>query len=266
MRTTLFRRSDRGEQTRVPETVIYHNNSISERNDSVQTLSDLERAYREIRRSIISCELAPNEQVTESKLASSIGSGRAAVRAALQRLHQERLVEVVPRHGYIVAPVTIRRTRELYDVRMLLEPEAVQLAAERIEPAEIARLANLGKANPYQIGDRESILSNFLPTNREFHLAIARASGNSVLVDVLADLLSEQERIFHISLMLADHIDGMYHDHYDLIPYLEAHDGPGAAALTRQQIIMSRDATISALALSPSLASVSVSPRSGKRP
>ncbi len=228
--------------------------------DSPRTRSEVDRAYDDLRRAIISCELLPGEQITEIGMAERLGAGRAAVRVALQRLHQERLVQVVPRRGYLVAPVTIKRTRELYDVRFLIEPEAVRLAATRITDAELDWLASIGDDKPYHPGDRESILKNFLPTNRQFHLAIARLSGNDVMVELLTELFAELDRIFHIGLMLATSAEGMYHDHVDLLPFLAARDADGAADLTRRQIASGRDSMIAALALSPSVASIAVAP------
>ena len=80
------------------------------------------------------------------------------------------------------------------------------------------------------------------------------------LVEVLTELFAELDRIFHIGLMLATSVEGMYHDHVDLLPLLAARDADGAAELTRRQITSGRDSMIAALALSPSLASISVSP------
>src|SRR5438128_1631929 len=75
----------------------------SERDDSLA-----ERAYRAIKRDIIRCELEPGGLVTEIQLAKRYRAGRAAVRSALNRLYQERLIQSMPRQGYRIAPVTLR--------------------------------------------------------------------------------------------------------------------------------------------------------------
>src|SRR6266508_3140323 len=78
---------------------------------AVQTLA--ERAYRAIRHDIVRCDLEPGRQVTEAQLVERYGVGRATVRAALSRLSQERLVQAMPREGYLIAPITLKQARDL---------------------------------------------------------------------------------------------------------------------------------------------------------
>jgi DNA-binding GntR family transcriptional regulator len=219
-----------------------------------QSLAEI--AYQTIKRKIIRCELEPGSQVTEAQLTERYGLGRAAVRTALSRLPQERLVHVLPRQGYTVAPLTLKSVRDLFTVRLLLEPAAAAMAARHVDTRQLRRLDELCRAS-YQLGDRESAEA-FLQANTEFHLTVARASGNERLVEILSSLLEEMERFFHLGLMLRDRNDEMFHEHHDLVDALEAGNGERAEQVTAEQIRTAQKMVIEALRSSPSLESVNL--------
>ena len=209
-------------------------------------------AYAAIKRDIVRCELKPGNLVTETGLAGRYDVGRAAVRSALNRLFQEGLVQPVPRQGYLIAPITLKTVRDLFAVRVLLEPEAARLAAAQAGPAELERLAGLCDAARYQLGDSASA-EEFLRLNTAFHVGIARASGNERLAGIIASLLDEMERLFHLGLMLRDRNDEMYHEHHDLVEALMAGDGERAARVVVEQIEAARRMVTDALLTSDSI-------------
>ncbi len=209
-------------------------------------------AYAAVKRDIVRCELRPGSLVTETALATRYDVGRAAVRSALNRLFQEGLVQPVPRQGYRIAPITFKTVRDLFAVRVLLEPEAACLAAAQAGPSELERLAELCNAARYQLGDSASA-EEFLRLNTAFHVGIARASGNERLAGIIASLLDEMERLFHLGLMLRDRNDEMYHEHHDLVDALTAGDGERAARVVIEQIEAARRMVTEALLSSDSI-------------
>jgi DNA-binding GntR family transcriptional regulator len=113
-----------------------------------------DEAYARIRRRIVGCDLAPGEQVTEGQLVETHGIGKTPVREALQRLAQEGLVQPIRRHGYRVAPITLRDVRDLFGLRLIIEPAAAELAVGRIDVAQLrdiqARYTALRQRTPLQ--------------------------------------------------------------------------------------------------------------------
>lgn len=214
-------------------------------------------AYEVIKRDIVRCDLEPGSQVTEVQLAKRYNIGRAGVRTALSRLHQDRLVRSVPRKGYIIAPITLKGVQDLFAVRLLLEPEAVKLAAGQIDASRLQCLDRQLRKARYQLGDRESAVA-FLRVNTEFHVTIAAASGNDRLAELLADLLNEMERLFCFGLMRRDRNEEMYHEHHELIEALIAGDGEQAEQIARDQILTSQTMVVDALYSNPNLQSVSL--------
>lgn len=229
--------------------------------DDGRSLGD--QAYAAIKAAVIRCELEPGAPVTEEQLAALYGVGRAAVRAALKRLCQEKLVEVALRQRYVIAPITLRHVNELFAVRALLEPAAARLAAGRIDAAHLRRLEELCQAR-YIVGDAESARA-FLRLNTEFHSTVVRAAGNEVLADTLVGVLEKIERVHHLGHLLRDRNEQAFHEHHDLVEALLDGDGERAFQITGDQIEAARRFAIDALLLSPSIQSVNVARRAISR-
>ncbi|MGH3380852.1 MAG: GntR family transcriptional regulator [Actinoallomurus sp.] len=158
-----------------------------------------DRAYIAIKRRIIELELGPGTHVTKSDLARAAGTGTMPVREALTRLQRDGLVQVLPRSGYRILPVTLKGTRDLCAFRQLLETEAAGLAAERgCSEASLARLEELLGAT-YELGDAGSV-DAFLHANIEFDAIIANSCGNDMLAQSITRVFDELERVLRITL------------------------------------------------------------------
>ncbi|EQD31676.1 protein containing GntR, partial [mine drainage metagenome] len=79
-------------------------------------------------------------------------------------------------------------------------------------------------------------ISRFLRANTEFHLTVAQASGNHRLVELLAPILDEMERLLHLGLRGADRSEEITHEHRRLISALEAGDSGAAVQEVLSQL------------------------------
>jgi DNA-binding GntR family transcriptional regulator len=224
--------------------------------ESTDGRSLIDQAYTSIKRALIRCELQPGEPITEEQLAAKYGVGRAATRAALKRLCQEKLVELAARQRYVVAPITLRHVNELFELRALVEPAAARRAAGRIDPEHLRRLDQLCQAR-YVVGDAESARA-FLSLNTDFHSTVARASGNDLLADTVVAVLEKIERVHHLGHLLRDRNQQAFHEHHELMDALVAGDGDRAYEVMVSQIEAARRFALEALLASPSIQSVNV--------
>lgn len=85
--------------------------------------------YDNLKGKILNNELFPGDKLIEMDIAKELGVSRTPVREALSRLSEEGLVENFPRKSYIVSKISMKKARDLYDVRTALEPLAVKLLA-----------------------------------------------------------------------------------------------------------------------------------------
>jgi DNA-binding GntR family transcriptional regulator len=219
--------------------------------------SRFDAALEEIHNRIVHLELAPGSVFTEGELAADLGMSKTPVREALQVLGFLGLVEAAPRRGYRVAPITIRHTRELFDLRELIEGEAAAEAARRPpdngQLAELNRLAE-ARADP----DDPASIGRFLDDNLSFHAGVAAASGNRRLERLVRQMLFEQERLFHLSLRLTNRTEEMVHEHHDLLAALIDGEPDRARSVAVEQVGAARRMVLDALLSSAAILEANV--------
>jgi GntR family transcriptional regulator, vanillate catabolism transcriptional regulator len=89
------------------------------------------RALLGLRELVLAGELAPGERIAELNMVELLGVSRTPVRAALQRLHEEGLLEALPTGGYAVRGFSASQVRDAIEIRGTLEGLAARMAAER---------------------------------------------------------------------------------------------------------------------------------------
>jgi DNA-binding GntR family transcriptional regulator len=214
-------------------------------------------AYETLARAIVRCDVAPGTIVSEAELAARFGLKTAATRAAVDRLSVMGLLRPVHRRGYVVKPITLRDVHDLFQLRTIIEVAVARLAAGRVDEAALRRL-NTVRTKGYRPRDRASE-SEFLRANTEFHLAVARATGNDRLVSTLAQTLSEMERLFHFGLAARNRSAEMRAEHGALITALARGDADAAERVTRDELEASKAMVVDALLSSESLLDVAIS-------
>ncbi len=192
------------------------------------------QAYEAIKKDILTCELDPGGQIAQAQLAERYSLGLTPVREALKRLENEGYVQSIPRFGYLITPITASDVQELYELRLVLETEAVRMAAGRASEAALQALCEHAHFT-YRYGDRESYAA-FLEANLQFHTQTALASGNRRLAELVRRTLGEMTRIFHLGLDLRDSAEEMREEHLLLCGALKARDPESAESILREQI------------------------------
>lgn len=171
------------------------------------------RVYRTLRQDILTLALRPGQLLVERELAARFRVSKTPIREALALLEQDGLVEIVPRRGVLVTPVSVRDVRELFELRMALEGAAAQLAAGRITEDELARLDGLiaesrgAQAEAARRPGEGKGWRRLLEINRAFHLTIARASGNVRLVRLIERTLDEMMRLIALGYEIGQHVE-----------------------------------------------------------
>ena len=114
---------------------------------SLDVVSVVDQVTSEIRRSILSGDLAPGQEFSLRKTADQLGVSLIPVREALRRLEVQGLV--VPRRAKsaMVAPLESQEFRDVYRLRLAIEPELAARACAQLTADDFARLETLQEAH-----------------------------------------------------------------------------------------------------------------------
>lgn len=196
--------------------------------------------YDAVRADILTCRLAPGEDLREQDLAAQYNVSRAPVRDALLRLEQERLVTVHPRQGYSVNRISVSDARDIFKFRLVLETNCASLAAENATSEILDELESFREFDAS--GD-------FIAYNRGFHTAIAKAGGNRRMAAAACELIDQADRLVRISLSGIKGRDPtqLVAEHAALIDAIQRRDGKAAARIVQDHVLKAERRVLSAL-------------------
>jgi DNA-binding GntR family transcriptional regulator len=204
-----------------------------------EPLSLRDAAYEAIKHRIITCAYRPGEYINEANVSAMLGIGRTPVHQAIDRLMLEGMVDVMPRKGVIVKPVSLDEIMQIVEVRLLNEAYCVRLAAERADRDETSHLTEILARAAQWIEARNS--EQLMLLDREFHGVLARASKNVVLADGLSKLHDRSLRFWFISLNRPGHNDNVHAQHEAILAAIRDHDADGAEQAMRAHILDFRE-------------------------
>ena len=208
--------------------------------------SDL--AYAELRDRILFGTLPAGSRLAQYDLAESLNMSITPLREAIRRLSSEGLLTVETHRDVRVSVMNSNEARQLFEVRLSLDPTAAELAAQRRTDDDIAAMqAAVDKLLPVtrQWGEES------LTAHRSFHQALYRASHNDVLIRLLDDLWDKSDRYRRLGLELPHGDEPRTRDlqeHHQLVSLIVDGHAAEAAQLMRGHIAHSLTSTaISAL-------------------
>ncbi len=152
--------------------------------------------YDAIFAQLMSLQIPPGARITVDTLVRELNVSHTPIREALGRLEGEGLVLRAHLVGYRAAPqVSRERFDELYELRLMLEPEAAAKATARMDEAGLKALQQLAGVMAANDGADEQLrYSDFARQDAEFHDKILEIAGNGLMRDVLRT----QHTHFHI--------------------------------------------------------------------
>ncbi|MBL6958455.1 MAG: GntR family transcriptional regulator [Rhodospirillales bacterium] len=201
--------------------------------------------YDRIRDEILSCDLEPGVRIHENVLAQRYEVSKSPVRDALLRLQEQGLIEVIPRKGYRVRPVSAADARDLYEMRQLLERAALERTIETATDEELESL------DYYRTVDDAEELVDWVLYNRQFHRAVAALCGNARLTKQAQDVIDLFDRLTFMSVATTGAVevaeDNFLDEHCEIIDAIQARDKRLAVRLMNKHINSSRKRLLSAL-------------------
>jgi DNA-binding GntR family transcriptional regulator len=201
-----------------------------------------EAVLTEIRRLLVTGELAPGAPVRQEAVAERLGVSRVPVREALKVLEGEGHVVYAAHRGYVVAELSVNDLTEVYRLRELLEAEAIRVAVPRLDDATLAAIERA--ARDADAAGRRADLAEMTAYNRDFHFLLFDAAGMPRLSRTLRQLWDATDVYRSVYFAGSGNRTRVKHDHAELVAALRARDVRAAIAVQKRH----RDASVEAVA------------------
>ena len=198
-----------------------------------RTLS--KQVYARIKERFLRGEYLPGSRLYEDELAKAYGISQTPVREAMHRFQAEGLVVRKEHRALYVRTFTLEEAQNVYEMRALLEPYAIELATRRFDPAWIAKVEAIEAEQKVGLAKRD--FPQVQRTNYYLHVAFATGSRNPMLVDMI-------ERLWvFIPVLRAvawrydpESVRFVAEEHAEIIGHLRAQRAEEAIAATRRHV------------------------------
>ncbi|MFM7011902.1 MAG: GntR family transcriptional regulator [Betaproteobacteria bacterium] len=198
-----------------------------------QTNTLVEEAFAQVRRRILDNVWPPGYRALEQEVAAALDMSRTPVREALVRLQAEGLIDLIPRHGMHVLPVSATQMAEIYELLTALECLAVEkIARGKLPTNKIQVLINATDAMEEAL-ERDD-LQSWAVADEAFHAELIALAGNKTLEANVLSLADRVHRARMFSFRLRPKPLASPQDHRIFVERIIAGDIAGAIAANRE--------------------------------
>lgn len=158
----------------------------------------------ELRRSILSGQIAPGSQILQNELAARCGVSRAPLRNAMRSLEGQGLIRYSSHRGYYVTEIDLEELAELSEIREVIETDLLRSVAGGITETTINRMA--ASIDAMRVAEREQDWAEWLSSHRTFHFTLFEASGRTFVTRILSQLwdLADLYRSYYMRTRISD--------------------------------------------------------------
>ncbi|MBT0670673.1 GntR family transcriptional regulator [Novosphingobium profundi] len=198
-----------------------------------------EHALAKLRAAIASGLYPPGKRLVERELCEALGVSRTSVREALRQLQAEGLIEAGPRRNISVAHVSAQDARDIYDLRALIETDAVRRLVENDDCEVIKSLQGMAKTI------RKIVRKGDIPALAEqaaaLYETILEGSGSRIIAETGKQLLKRVSYLRLASMSAPQRLDDGMAEWDAIIDAIVARDAKAAMSAVRSHIVNSRD-------------------------
>lgn len=193
--------------------------------------SNRERVYNELRRRIVTLEMAPGASLSENELAAQLSVSRTPVRESLILLADEGLVHIFPKLGSFVARIDPERVADAQFVRQAIELASLPDAVEGADEEAIAGLRELIAAQR-----ATTDVDTFFDLDEQFHRSLLAAGGHGTAWRTVVAAKAHLDRARRLGILNERSIQSLTSDHAAVVEALAARDLEGATSALRSHL------------------------------
>lgn len=201
--------------------------------DATAAATGADRVYEAIYAAIVDHRLAPGSRLREEELAQAFAVSRTLVRQALHKLAQDGVIVLRPNRGAQVPEPTRRDGEHVFDARRVVECEVARRLAGKLSMEQLAELRRVVEAEARATAAQDK--QEAIRLSGEFHLQLARMSGNPIFVRLLEELLPTTSLLMALYKSPGEPMC-VAHSHQQLLQVLGQGAGAGAATEMRRHL------------------------------
>ena len=226
-------------------------NTASPKEATVVTTSLRNLAYERFSQQILAGRLRPGQFVSQRELMSTLGMPLGAVREMIPRLEAGRLIVTVPKRGLQIAHVDLKLIRNAFQLRSMIEREAVQcflryVGDEELDTIERAHKAILERAKSGKPDPR--LDEDALAVDWGLHDRMVDAMGNEILSEIY------RVNSLHVRMIRLDatqvrprRVVPAMEEHLKFIALMKARDEPRAVRAMEEHVENSRQRVLASI-------------------
>ncbi|MEH7828561.1 GntR family transcriptional regulator [Gemmobacter denitrificans] len=197
---------------------------------SVPTASEI--VLKHLRTAIVTGVLDEGAPIRQDEVAALFNVSKIPVREALKQLEAEGFVSFQRNRGAVVARLSEPEIAQIFEVRAMLEANAIRLSVPLMTGADIALAA--AHATDF---DRETDVSRWADLNWAFHSSLYLAAGRPYLLQMIRTVNDRVERYLRVQLTLSGGHETASREHALILAACRDGDADGAALLVQDHIM-----------------------------
>jgi DNA-binding GntR family transcriptional regulator len=202
-----------------------------------------------LRRAILSGRLEPGQRLIERSLCEMTGVSRTAVREALRSLETEGLVVNVPNRGPMVISISADEAKEIYQVRGILEAQAVELFMKNMTAQDIDQLAKL--VATMEKTCKSGRYGEMNVAKERFYEIIFIGCGNRIIHRVLNQIHAQVAVLRNMTMATADRPAAAFAEIQEMFEAIRAKNTKAASRATRRHVEKAAEVALEGLAQRP---------------
>jgi len=200
------------------------------------------RAYEWTKARILDGTFPSGDMISEVSVSEALGVSRTPVREAFQRLQSEGTLELYPKRGALIKPITPRDMRDVMEARLLIEPWAAAAVARLHNRSELLEVVE-HHVEVVESAQLPNDAVQFQEADRSLHEAIVAATENALVARFYESLRYRQLRL---GAMVLTRVRGrsqeIHREHREILEAIRSGDATGAAQAVHRHVVGTRDA------------------------
>lgn len=195
------------------------------------------QVYQALKQEICSGSFQPGQKLHEQNLAKQFQVSRIPIREALRKLVSDGLVEEKPNRGVFVRRFTPRDIEEIYEVRYMLESQAIENVVRSNNP----EIATILSRTLNHLQNSVNDLSQYTEFDTQLHHEIVTLSGNQLLCDLYDRIDSHIRQFRRFSLTDPNRLKDSVTEHTRIVEAILAGDAKTALEVNSEHLLLARD-------------------------